>query len=334
MTDQTALFRKCVHIVQQSIGNNALETNANQWTNNEEGEYLLKDTFIKESQDLLKVIFELRKVLKLIEPQYFSDTDMSESEKDEFDTELRLQFHRYAQKFRLLQNYEEERQKLITQKFLSGATSMSSFFHSAPKNEKVALFHRTNNEFRLGVLQILSMWLNTVSSQFTSMQQKRLSAQKKFDNLDFNSGLHSPSEMTEAKSVSSISQSHVLESTQEEVKRYEETISMLTQEQLQLLENEHEDLLNQKDEQLKAVGKINKTIVDIVSIQNEISANLQVQSQNINNILDHQDDIEINIKEGNKQLTRAKKAAGRTARMTTYTAIILAIVILFLDYVS
>lgn len=135
-------------------------------------------------------------------------------------------------------------------------------------------------------------------------------------------------------SVSSVSQSHLVESTQDEVKTYEDTISKLTQEQLQMLETEHEELLHQKNEQLKKVEKINKTILDIVSLQSDISANLQVQSQNINNILDSQEDIDLNIKEGNKQLTKAKRAAGRTAKMTTIIAIVLGILIIFLDYVG
>ena len=86
-----------------------------------------------------------------------------------------------------------------------------------------------------------------------------------------------------------------VETVQEEVKHYEETMSKLTQEQLQVLETEHEELLNQKNEQLQHVEKINKTILDIVSIQSELSTHLQAQSQNINTILDNQADIQVNI---------------------------------------
>lgn len=332
MTDLTALFQKYVNIIEEHDEDPNLPTTTKA-NSSELGRYALKDSFIKECHDLLKLLIELRKVLKSIESQYMSETDMTESEKDDFDTELRLQFHQYVQKFRHLEKYEKERQQIISEKMLS-AQAHVAFFFQGTNSEELSIFYKASNEFRSGVLQSLSMWLNVVSTQFTSMQQERLASQRKFEGLDFNSGLQSPQELNEIVSVSSVSQSHAIESTQDEVKHYEETISKLTQEQLQLLETEHEELLNQKNEQLKKVEKINRTIMDIVTIQNEISTNLQAQSQNINNILDHQDDIGINIKEGNKQLTKAKKAAGRTAKMTTYIAVILGILILFLDYIG
>lgn len=332
MTDLTALFQKYVHIIKEHDEDTNLPTNIKA-NYNELERYTLKDTFIKECHDLLRLLIELRKVLRCIESQYMSETDMTEAEKDDFDTELRLQFHQYVQKFRHLEKYEKQRQQIISDKMLSAQAHVVNFFQGT-NSEKLSIFYHASNEFRSGVLQSLSMWLNIVSTQFTSMQQERLASQRKFEGLDFNSGFQSPQELNEMVSVSSVSQSRAIESTQDEVKHYEETISKLTQEQLQLLETEHEELLNQKNEQLKKVEKINKTIMDIVTIQNEISTNLQAQSQNINNILDHQDDIGINIKEGNKQLSKAKKAAGRTAKMTTYIAVILGIIILFLDYIG
>lgn len=242
MANLTGLFQKCVQIIEENNDNTSAKPAADHSNDGNSKQYSLSDSFIRECRDLLRLLVELRKILKSIEAQYLSDTDMSEKEKDDFDTELRLQFHQYAQKFRLLKEYEEKRQALISQKLLSRAKSVSSLFHGTSKSEHMTLLHKGNSEFRGGVLQSLSMWLNIVSSQFTSMQQERLASQRKFDNLDLNSGLRSASTGTDVGSISSVSQSHLVESTQEEVKRYEDTISKLTQEQLQLLEDEHKEL--------------------------------------------------------------------------------------------
>lgn len=326
MTNLTSVFQEYVNIIEgDGQRENIARTDAK-----ETKKYVLKDSFIKECQQLLRLLIELRKVLKSVEPKYMSERDMTESDKDDFDTEFRLQFHQYVQKFKLLENYENKRQELVIQKFLTPQAHMIHLFQGSA-DPKMSLYYHASNDFRSGVLKSLSMWLSIVSSQFSTMQQERLVSQRKFETLDLNSG---PGEPDDLVSVSSVSQSHLVESTQDEVKTYEDTISKLTQEQLQMLETEHEELLHQKNEQLKKVEKINKTILDIVSLQSDISANLQVQSQNINSILDSQEDIDFNIKEGNKQLTKAKRAAGRTAKMTTIIAIVLGILIIFLDYVG
>lgn len=333
MTDLTDKFKTYLSIIQESDFSGEDESNGShrtELTNNKSKEVerlRLQDSFIKECYDLLKSLTELRKILKSVGPSYMSEDEMSEEEKDEVDTELRLQVQQYIQKFRLMERYENERQRLISEEFLSSKAYLKSFFQGI-SSEKVALFHKANNEFRLGVLKSLSMWLNIFSSEFSLMQQERLDSQRKFESLDFNSGLQ------DVVSVSSVSQTPVIESTQEEVRHYEETVSKLTQEQLQLLETEHEELLNKKNEQLKKAEELNKTIIDIVGIQHEISTHLQEQSQNINSVLDNQEDVELNIQEGNKQLTKAKKSAGRAAKMTTYIAILMGIMILFLDYIS
>lgn len=245
MTDLTNKFKSYLHIIQDSgftaeDGSDGFKGNESSTNKSKETERLrLQDSFIKECYDLLKSLTQLRKILKSVRPSYMNEDEMSEEEKDDVDTELRLQFQQYIQKFRLMERYENERQRLISEEFLSSKAYLKSFFQGI-SSEKLTLFHKANNEFRLGVLKSLSMWLNIFSSEFSSMQQERLDAQRKFEALDFNSGLQN------VVSVSSVSQTPVVESTQEEVRHYEETVSKLTQEQLQLLETEHEEMLNKK----------------------------------------------------------------------------------------
>lgn len=333
MSNLTPLFRKYVSVIEEGF-DTAKQTidQSIESTKKKDDSNTLKDSFVKECYDLMKYLTELRKVLKMIEPEYNSETEMTESEKDDFDTELRLQLQQYVQKFKQLKSYEDQRQRLIEDQLLNSKSNMINFLQGR-SSENLALFHRSNNEFRSGVLQSLNIWLNTLSTQFTTMQQERLSVQRKFEELDFNSEYQLPA-LPNMDSSISVSVSQRMETTQEEIKHYEKTISKLTQEQIQLLEAEHEELLNFKTDQLKKVENINKTIMEVITLQSELSSHLNIQSRNINSIMDNQDDVEVNIKEGNKQLTKAKRAAGRTAKMTTYSAIILGIFILFLDYIG
>lgn len=329
MGNLTPLFLEYVTIIEGEGQQEARTGDDEKW---DLKQFEIKDSYMKECHQLLRLLWELRKVLKTVEPQYMGDKDMTEEDKDDFDTEFRLQLNQYVQKYKVLEKYETERQRLVAENVLSPGAHGFHLFKKDMNDSKISLYHLTNNEFRSGVLRSLSMVLNLVSSLFSSMQQERLATQRKFETLDLNST--PDDEFGEIVGISSISQSSPVETAQEELKIYEDTISKLTQEQLQVLETEHEELLTQKNEQLKKIETINKTILDIVSLQSDISANLQSQSQNINSILDSQDDIDINIREGNKQLTKAKRSAGRTAKMTTIMAIVLGVLILFLDYVG
>ncbi|CCD22479.1 Ufe1p NDAI_0A03220 [Naumovozyma dairenensis CBS 421] len=360
MTDLTPVFQKYINIIKSEYPERVhkLPADAHSKQLKSKSALQLKDTFIKECYDLLNCLIELKKILSSIESQYKSDVDMTELEKDDFDTDFRLQFQKYIQKFQLLEKYENERQNLINERVINphkSNLSLGNLFHihgssASDDASSIISFHVTNNKFRLGVLQSLNLLIGVVSSKFTAMQQDRLESQRKFELFDFNSGIHTSSNINEqiitpatstidtndivSATSLTVSQSNPVETVQDEVKLYEDTVSKLTGEQLQILQSEHEELLNDKNDQLAKIEKINKSIMDIVSVQTDLAAHLQIQSQNINNILDNQDDIEVNIRQGNKQLNKAKKAAGRTAKLTTYLAIFFGILILFLDYIS
>ncbi|CCH58713.1 hypothetical protein TBLA_0A09260 [Henningerozyma blattae CBS 6284] len=335
MSDITNVFRKYVSIIEENrrtptLTPDDIKSASQTQTLIHES---LNDSFMFECKELFKTIIDLRKILISIEPRYLDDSDLTEEEKDDMDTEIRLQFQQYMQKFRMLEKYETERQSLIDKQVEASKNKLSNILLSSSKGNKKKLNNDTHNEFRLGVLQSLNLWIGLVSSQFSSMQEERLAFQKKFEATDFSVNSSSPVDLHPEVSIS-LSKPLNEDDPHEEIKHFEETISRLTQEQVQLLETEHEELINHKNDQLKKVENINKTITDIVSIQHELATHLQTQSQNINKILDNQDDVEINIREGNKQLAKARKSASRTAKMTTYIAIILGILILFLDYIG
>ena len=104
------------------------------------------------------------------------------------------------------------------------------------------------HEFRLGVLRCLNLWIKYVSSKFTTIQQEILILENKMgSNSTPMPTLSNNADDYSADAIDiSVSQSAPVETVQDEVKHYEETISKLTQEQLQVLETEHSELLNQK----------------------------------------------------------------------------------------
>lgn len=356
MTDLTPTFKDILNIFDEDNRKNGIAPSKTTTHRDKDVmKFELKDSFVKECYELLNFLRELRKVLVSIKKDYYNSNDlnMTEVQKDDFDTEFRLQFQRYVQKFRALEKYENERQQLIQKNILGSNSNVMNMFKGDRSKESIlAEFHKTNDKYRMGVLQSLNLLITAISSEFASMQQGRLAQQRKFELFDLNDenlGLNDTPEMSREQLARdentpidatveeplSITVSHAaVESVQQEVKQYEETLSKLSQEQVQLLETEHEELLNEKNEQLKAVEKINKTILDIVSIQNELSTHLQTQSQNINTMLDNQEEIDINIRKGNTQLKKAKSSASRTANMTKYLAVIIGILILFIDFIN
>ena len=111
-------------------------------------------------------------------------------------------------------------------------------------------------------------------------------------------------------------------------------MSKLSQEQLQILATEHEELLNLKNEELTKAETLRKTAVEIASLQSELASHLQVQTQNINTLLDNQVAVEIDMKKGNRQLQGANRKGDKLANMVMWVAIICGILLLFLDYIN
>lgn len=330
MPDITQLFRKYVDVMEEDENTKFKRENDREDKRRPVEKYSIKDTFAKECLELLAHITELDRVIVMLEPSYQSEADLTEQEKDDFDTESRLQLQQYIEKFKFLEKYESKRQELIGYNFLSnkGSEALSNFLGSG--NYDLKLFHITNNQHRSRILQSLNLKLAATSFKLANMQQKRLTRKRELESIDFNSQLYVPFKDV----VASVSQTPAIETTQEEIKQYEETISKLSQEQLQVLETEHEELLNHKNKELEKVQKLTKTVTEIASLQNELATHLQVQTENINTLLDNHDDIEVDIQQGNKQLRKAQERGGKSARMITYLSITFGLLILLLDYIN
>lgn len=326
MSDNTELFKRYLQIISEEQNDKYSDKNAHQINQRQSDKYVLKDTFVDECRELLRHIVEFQRIIIELTPKYeSSSSEMTEQEKNEFDTESKLQLQQFFEKFKRLEAYEKQRQLLIDEKINN---SLKLQFLSLTSTEDARTFHQTNNQFRTGLLQCLNFWLNTTSNHLSTIQQSRLARKRELDEINFNAQLYLPQREI------LVSHSPIITTTQAEIKQYEETMSKLSQDQLQLLETEHVELLNYKNEELIRVKALGKTVIEIASLQNELTTHLQVQTQNINSLLDNQTEVEVELSKGNRQLQKAKRSGDRLATLLMWFAIIAGTLLLFLDYIN
>ncbi|KAL6940838.1 hypothetical protein ACO0QE_004756 [Hanseniaspora vineae] len=320
-----------------------------------------KDTFNKECNELWHHLREVHYLVTEVEPLYLDENAMSVAEKDDFDDEMRFQLQQYLEKLKFLENYEKQRTQSIIKK--NKAISISKLFHkdtlSNSNNENYQMFLV---QHRSGVLKSMQLKLIELSKKLGELQSKRLALHRGALAVDFEQArksafstantLHDFNGMpTELRSgveqdggissdekdiapLADVHQSPIIETTKEEVQEYEQTMKQLTQEQLQLLESDHEDILNIKNQQLHEVENLNKTIMGIAVLQNELAIHLQTQSDTINTIMDNHDTVHVDILQANKNLKKAGRAGGYSAKMVSTMAIVFGLLILFLDFIN
>lgn len=329
MSDRTELFKKYLDLI---IGTNTSQSlDESEKTNGQFlkhlDKYTIKDTFVKECVELLAHISELIKIVSILENEYEDEYKMDNQERDNFDMETRLQLHQYIEKFKYLKEYETRRQKLIKSEYSSNNSSLLGFLTS--KSQDMVMFYCTTNQHRNGILQFLNMSLGNLSSKLSNIQHQRLKFQYEWEPVNHNSSLSVPSDFH-----ITVSHSENTESTYVQAKEFEVIMKKLSQEQLQTLETEHDEILNYKDNELKKIKKINQTVIEIASLQNELGNHIHAQTQNINTLLDNNELIGVNINQGNFQLKKAQALSSKSTKSIIYLSIAFALLIIFLDYIN
>lgn len=292
-------------------------------TTNDSVSPLISDTFIAESADLHSHISELQTFLQNIKPRYLindtgkyrasegSDNDdgsLTENERDQIDSDARIQLKQYNERFKHLENYETKR-----------VESKSYFTFNQSQSAAV-------NSHRKGILLSLSYQLKASSKLLLNMQEVRLSRRRDIDSDNDLSNRLSSINVRDLK-YSIINEPH-------DPKARETTDQMfqLTQEQIQILETENSHLLNSKLEDLVKVEKIHKSVLEISQLESELANHLQLQSESINNLLNDYDMTEGDLKEGNKILKKNKKSGNTAAKMVMFIAFLLGFILLLLDW--
>ena len=108
----------------------------------------------------------------------------------------------------------------------------------------------------------------------------------------------------------------------------------VSEELLQELTQENQQLLLSKENQFKQVEKLHTSMVDIVKLQAELKMHLEVQGEQIGNLIDNQSQIELDLRQGNQTLAKATERNKRGSNLIVATCISLGLLLLFIDYIS
>lgn len=344
MSDLTPLFKQCVSIVQDKFGDSIKENyNLKQSIKDKpEDRYIIKDTFIKECIEFHRFLTNLKILINEIKSPYLSINDESSygqandsltiDDKNKIDEELQFKIQQLYEKLKLLQAYEQKRQSAI----LKSSTGWIGGLFSSVEQDDKDLFQTTVNNHRTQILRSLNDLTNHVNKNFESLQRQRYRREKQLNLLNFqnleedldfnyyesNGGMNLINESEQLDDKWDISQDEDLHDQQ------------LTQEQIQELDSENQEFLNLKTNQLKQVENLHHSVVDIANLQAELSYQLETQSDQINNLMDSQSQVEIDVGLGNRNLDKATNRNKKGSSIIISTCITLGVLLLFLDYIS
>lgn len=352
MTNLTPLFTKYVSIIQVEYDDSAkqdydLKLNRN---SNEKQQYKVNDSFIKESKELYDLLTSLNQFTSQIRSPYLSTNDELSSnsklsnvltidDKNKIDQEFEYKIHQSYEKLKILQTYEKKRQDLIQE------TKPNNFFSSifgAADYDDNDLFEATINTHRTQILKFLNETANSCNKSFESIKRKRYEREKQLsllnfqnieDDLDLNNidadGVQPF--FPHQTNFNDLIEIQELEEKDASTNQYSQQLS---QEQIQELDSENHEFLALKTNQLQQVEKLHNSMIDIVSLQAELSYQLETQSDQITNLLDNQSQVEIDLNMGNQNLNKATSSNKKGANMIIATCLILGFLILCVDYIS
>lgn len=344
MSDLTPLFKQCVSIVQDKFGDSIKEDYDLKQSrkDNSEDRYIIKDTFIKECIEFHKFLTDLKTFINEIKSPYLSISDESSygqandsltiDDKNKIDEELQYKIQQLYEKLKLLQTYEQKRQSAFPK---SSTGWIGSLFGSDEQDDR-DLFQTTISSHRTQILRSLNDLTNHVNKSFEALQRQRYGREKQLNLLNFqnleedldlnyyesNSGMNFVNDSEQLDDQWDINQDEEIQEQQ------------LTQEQIQELDSENQEFLNLKTNQLKQVENLHHSMVDIVNLQAELSYQLETQSEQIDNLMDSQSQVEIDVRLGNRNLDQATNRNKKGSSIIISTCITLGVLLLFLDYIS
>lgn len=330
MSDLLPLFRQCVDIVSKELGTTSAP-------NVRPPAYLVKDTFDKECDSLYDNLVQMAEFVRKIRPTYLQMNDefsrfdkrpgngLNVEDKNKIDEDFKLKVQQVYEKLKFLQSYEKKRTQVVEPK-QKGKGFISGLFASDEDPEQA--YDITLSSHRTQILRFLSDTAKTVHTAFEKMQLSRHNREKQLNILHFQN-LNDD----ELDAVDAYRQDYQFEVVEEELQNgvdHEE----LSQQQIQELKMENNELLTMKTNQFKQVEKLHNSMVDIIKLQTELTLHLETQAEQIDNLLENQDQIDLDLRMGNRNLSKATHRNKRGSNLIVTTCFILGFLILLVDYVS
>ncbi|EMG47650.1 ER membrane fusion/vesicular trafficking t-SNARE integral membrane protein, putative [Candida maltosa Xu316] len=276
MTDLTPLFKQCVDIVQSEYKSSTPQKHIPQ------PPYILEDTFLKESREFFQVLTNLNQFIDEIKSDYLAITDdthsssknsgsLSMEDKNKLDEEFNYKVQAMYKKLNHLESYETKRQDLIPQTSKTNTSSSGWFgFLNDDEPSDQDVYYETVFSHRKQILRFLMDSLNNINRKFESIQSKRRARERQLNLLNFqNFDDDDDDEEDEVINGGGVDY-RTLDQIQQTPEYLDDADEVFDQQQLQELELENQEFLNMKTNQLKQVEKVQKSIVDIINIQNEL----------------------------------------------------------------
>lgn len=334
MTDLTPLFHRCVDIVTNEFSGSNIQKPKTEGP----PAYAVKDTFAKECSDFYTNLVQLSKFVHEIRPFYLQVNDefsrldrsgkklLSVEDKNKIDEDFKYKIQQTYEKLKFLQTYENKRNEVLRSRD-AGKGMFSSIF-STPDTDPAKLYEVTLASHRTQTLRFLNEATTKVNHAFESIERKRAKREKQLNLLHFQNinddDFNAPHHTSQS--------SYQLEVIADEESNGSSGVQ-LNQEQIQELEQENKQLLNMKADQLKQVEKLHTSMVDIVKMQTELTLHLETQAEQIDSLLDSQDQVDSDLRLGNKTLMKATGRNKRGSNLIVTTCMVLAFLILILDYI-
>lgn len=335
MSDLTPLFRKCVNIVQEELGLSLSPPPDTQFPS-----YFVNDSFLKECKEVFSNLVNMATFIQKIRPLYLQVSDeLSEfglehrkelrvEDKNKIDEEFKVNVQKVYEKLKHLQSYEKKRNDVMTSMKKQKGFVLALF--SVDEYEPKSLYVSTLSSHRTQILRFLNETTKNVNQKFEKMQRKRSEREKQLNLLHFQN--LDDDEMDAVDAYRSEYQIDIQSYPNEQETSNE--IAELSQAQLQELELENKELLTLKTNEFKQVEKLHHSMVDIVKLQTELTMHLETQAEQIENLLDSQDQVEVDLRMGNKNLAKATDRNKRGSKIIITTCFALGLLILFVDYIS
>lgn len=329
MTDLTPIFNQCVQIVTKE-----LLADVKPVAKKTAQDHLVRDTFTKECGELYANLLRLSTFTSSIRSLYLQISDersdfshstqkaLTVEDKNSIDEEFKLKIQQVYEKLKYLQTYERKRnQAWVDARAKSGLRSLFSTNTVDPQDA----YNTTLFAHRMNILRFLSDSTQSVNRTFEKMHQQRYLREKQLNLLHFQNLDDSLYDDTNLN-LDLQAGFDVVEQSDTRVE--------LSQQQIQEFAAENQEFLEMKSKQFELVEKLHQSMVDIVKLQAELTLHLETQAEQIETLLDNQDIIDLDLRQGNKNLAKATDRNRRGSNIIITTCIVLGLLLLFVDYIS
>ncbi|CAK7909615.1 syntaxin Ufe1p [[Candida] anglica] len=348
MSDLTPLFQQCVSIVETSqLAGDSRKRKAargdKENSSTKSSGFHIQDTFLKECLEYRVLLAQLDGFVTEVRPHYLEVHDQSSvvrgnnalsiEDKNKIDEDFQFKVQQLYEKLKVLQTYEQKRRQVEHSKKDKG---MLSAIFGSEQDDDMELFWTTIAVHRTQILKSLNELTNGVGKKFEQLQRKRFKRERDLNLLNFqnlNEGVGDDLEV-DMNTTSTSWKDYIDQEIQETEEDMPQETPGLSQQFLQELSQENSALLSLKETQLTQVEKLRTSMMDIVNLQTELSFQLEAQSEQIESLLDNQGQIEMDVRSGNQSLNKATSRNKTGSRIIITTSIVVAFLILFLDYIS